>query len=679
MMIEIETWDQADGKGIDDLLAGGKAPVTQAPEAVLPTINRAAGGHTEPTTRRPRIEVGGDLPRMTMQGLQALALSNDPPRLFAQGSSVVRVERIEDDRGQERLVQAVLNEHACRGELARAACWFKTEGKNDAEREVEVLPPVPVVLDLMNRPAEDRTLPRLSRIVRVPVFCPDGSLVAVPGYHAASGILYDPDSGLPQSSMIPPRRPTQEEIVGARRLLLEELLSDFPFVDQASRAHALAALLQPFCRGLINGNTPLHHVGAPAEGTGKGLFVKAILRPALGEEDPAEIHQADSANDEWRKGLSSALAGLPVVVLLDNLEGRLSSGRLASALTASTWDDRETGSARRVRVPIRCLWLSTGNNVIFHREIARRTVSIDLDARCAHPEERSGFRHPDLLAWADEHRPELVRACLTLIAAWIGAGCPTWKPGPDAPMLGSFEAWCRTMGGILDAAGVPGFLTNRKATKARTGQSEEQTSAFLRAWWDRHNKSPITVADLFPLVEECKLLDTELRSSTERGRRTQLGAMILRLVGRHVEVAGGTDGAKQIILCVNVAGKHRDGGARYALSEETQNPPEGCGTSEGSAQVPHPGSAPENPDFIGNSSPVRNLRNLIPPHAGVREDHIQTDGLNLRSGPKGREKVPQVPQVPRTSISSGFELCGTCAEPAEGSAQEDASLEVGFL
>jgi len=64
--------------------------------------------------------------------------------------------------------------------------------------------------------------------------------------------------------------------------LLDSLLGDFPFADQASRANALALLLLPFVRPLIDGPTPLHLIEAAKPGTGKGLLADVVHAIATG-------------------------------------------------------------------------------------------------------------------------------------------------------------------------------------------------------------------------------------------------------------------------------------------------------------------------------------------------------------------------------------------------------------
>lgn len=679
MIIEVETWQQADGKGIDDLLAAGKVPEVHPAEEVLPAIAKAAGVAQAPAQaqrRLPEIEVGGDLPRMTEEAIEALALANDPPRIFSQGTSVIRTDRIiHPTTGEAGLAPVALDLDACRGELARCARWVEVRRTEDGqETRTPKHPPVAVVRDLLSRPAEERRLPHLTRIVRVPVYTPQGDLIADPGYHEPSGILHDPDPRL--RGIRPPRTPSSAQVDSARRTLLEDLLGEFPFTDSASRAHALAGMVLPFVRSLIAGPTPLHHVGAPEVGTGKSLLCQAILRPALGAGDAERIHQAEANNDEWRKALTTALVKMPTAILLDNLHGRLSSGRLADALTATVWTDREIGTGQRVAAPVSCLWLSTGNNVTFSTEIARRTLAIDLDARCARPDERTGWRHPDLLAWADEHRADLVEACLTLIAAWIAADKPAWAPSPQAPMMGSYEAWCRTMGGILEVAGVPGFLTNRRDSRGRTGQEDEDLRVFVAAWWQEHREERVTAADLYPMCEQRALLDSYLRSSNDRGRRTQLGTLLRELQGRHVLAPDGEGG--EISLTVVNAGANRVNASVYRLLQD-------AGPAEVMQRLCTEVMQSE-ARKIEDSSPLHNLHNLIPPLDDFSEDEHGSCAYIEGVG----HEVMQVMHDPAKPVASEVcpaePACITCAGPDEvmqapepDPAQDEPELEVGFL
>ena len=63
-------------------------------------------------------------------------------------------------------------------------------------------------------------------------------------------------------------------------------------------------------------------------------------------------------------------------MLIDNLRRPLDSSALAAALTAPFWEDRLLGASETTRLPIRCIWIATGNNAEFSGEMARRLRSM---------------------------------------------------------------------------------------------------------------------------------------------------------------------------------------------------------------------------------------------------------------------------------------------------------------
>src|SRR5262249_51125008 len=134
-------------------------------------------------------------------------------------------------------------------------------------------PPVAVVRDMLARP--DPPVPRLVRIVEVPILTRHGDILDRPGYDRESGILFAPPAGFVVPSV--PVHASTRDVVRARELLLE-LVEDFPFTGEAERAHAVAMLLEGFVRELIDGPTPLYVIEKPAPGTGASLLADQPAR-----------------------------------------------------------------------------------------------------------------------------------------------------------------------------------------------------------------------------------------------------------------------------------------------------------------------------------------------------------------------------------------------------------------
>ena len=107
----------------------------------------------------------------------------------------------------------------------------------------------------------DLHLPMLEGVISTPVFGHKGELIMNEGYHQDDRVWLTPDPNLELGTI--PDEPAQEEIAAARGLLFDELLVDFPFVDASDRAHAVAAMILPFIRRMIDGPTPMHLIEAP--------------------------------------------------------------------------------------------------------------------------------------------------------------------------------------------------------------------------------------------------------------------------------------------------------------------------------------------------------------------------------------------------------------------------------
>ena len=356
-------------------------------------------------------------------------------------------------------------------------------------------PPRDLIADMLA--AHELPLPRLLKVVGAPFVAQDGSIVAQPGYHAAVQVYLDPDPKL----VIPPvmDSPDAGHVDAAKGWLLEHLLGDFPFSEQSDRANALAALLLPFVRLLIAGPTPLHLVEASVPGTGKGLLVDALTIPADGR-GPSVLGEARH-EEEWRKTITAVLLQAPTAVMIDNVAGPLQSPSLSAVLTSQIWEDRILGYSKMAALPVTCTWFATANNPLVSTEIARRSVPIRLDAVLERPWERANFRYPDLRSWAASNRGSLIWSALTIVRVWVAAG----MPGGSAA-IGSYERWAQIVGGILDVAGVPGFLGNRERLYSEADFETAAWALLVGVWWDGNGPQPVTAGQLVDLAAQSGLL-----------------------------------------------------------------------------------------------------------------------------------------------------------------------------
>ena len=84
-------------------------------------------------------------------------------------------------------------------------------------------------------------------------------------------------------------------------------------------------------------------------------------------------------------------------------------------------------------------------------------------------------------------------ACAIIVQFWVDHNCP---PGNPTNRLGSFESWTDVMSGILELAGIPGFLENQSQLM---DQADEENSAFMgffRDWHKEHGSKWVGAKDI---------------------------------------------------------------------------------------------------------------------------------------------------------------------------------------
>ncbi len=479
-----------------------------------PAPREAPAAAAAPSDLRPEIRLNNrQLRDVVADAWKAARAANRRPQLFVRSGGLVRLFRAEEGPRIESMDEA-----AVYGYLARIANWMRiTE-----DAVFDVSPSKDVARDMMVYPHPE--LPALEAVVSTPVFDRDGALVSTPGYHAGARLWYHRQEGFEVPPV--PERPSDEDVAAARALLLDDLVVDFPFAAASDRAHALGALVLPFVRRMVAGCTPIHLVEAPTPGSGKGLLGDLVSIVAVGRTcDPTTI---TSDEDEARKKITSILAKAQPVILIDNIKGGLDSAQLASALTAETWSDRILGQTRMIDLPNRATWIVTANNPHLSLEIARRCVRIRIDPKMDRPWSRTGFKHSPLRDWARANRVRLVHAVLVLVRSWLAAGKP-----PGKAVLGSFESWASVIGGILDHAGIPGFLQDTEALYEAADAEGQEWREFVRAWWEAHQDKWVPAGDLLSLALKSDLLGSVVGDKSPRSQKIKMGKALSAARDRH--------------------------------------------------------------------------------------------------------------------------------------------------
>jgi len=206
---------------------------------------------------------------------------------------------------------------------------------------------------------------------------------------------------------------------------------------------------------------------------------------------------------------------------IDNCNAYLSSEALASAITGLRYEGRIIGSSKNEAAEVRCLWIINGNNLRFGWELARRVVRIRIDPNVPKYE----FVHSDLFAWAIQHRAEVLYHLLMLVRAWQAKGCP--GPAAATPEFGSFESWRQVVGGILNSAGIPGFLRNLEDARLEADEESARIRSFLGEWETAFGLRAVFAADLVPIARGFFVLQNGSHAAA-----VQLGQILSKYQGQ---------------------------------------------------------------------------------------------------------------------------------------------------
>lgn len=474
------------------------------------TIARALETVTEfyeweqPTKRRktaqPTIFIGVDEFRVVDEAVAALAKRSD---IFQRGGMLVEVVRggnpppgISRPKDAPRI--APIRLPRLRELLADSAVWLKP-----TDDEPQPTHPTEWAVRAVDARGQWPNIRRIEGLTEIPVLRADGTVLQQPGYDLNTGLLFEPQHEFPKI----PARPTKADAERARDELLAVVV-DFPFAAPTHRAAWVASVITPPARFAYYGPAPLFLVDANVRGCGKTLLLDAAGLIVTGR--PMARMTAPRDDDEFRKRITAlAVAGEPLI-LIDNMSGMLGSPSLDAALTATSWSDRLLGRTEMVTLPLLATWYATGNNVILVADTVRRIDHIRLESPEETPEERSGFQHPDLLAWVRENRMRLAAATVTMLAGYCAAGRPDMGLTP----WGSFEGWSALVRQVVVWCGLP----DPAATRRELATQADRDAAGLRMLLDGLEEMDpdgrgMTVATIVKRLAECTDEYDTLRSA----------------------------------------------------------------------------------------------------------------------------------------------------------------------
>lgn len=484
--------------------------------------------------------------------------------------------------------QAILREFGTQNEWGHELSKridFKNPVEDDPDGHIVPVFP-PITADFSG--GVDFDLPLIERVTEVPVFAKDGSIRITRGYDKSACVYLNPTTeyyALPETV-------TPDDVNSAYSIFIDAT-RDFPFTDDfsgsdpepvrlknedgswadvdddghpwpnwnrgvSSRANAIAMLVQPFARAMIEGPCPAYLIDKSLPGTGAGFLASIVGVIMTGENIETQTVAQDE--DEFRKEITATLREGAHTIFLDNINHKMDSGALASALTSGKWKGRILGRSDNVSIPIKATWIYAANNGAFSSELMDRIVPIRMDAATPNPRRDrppSWYKNYGLLRYLKNNRRELIWACQILVLNWVQQGRPDGKA-----YMGSFDEYSRVMGGILDAAGITGFLENIPAYVEARQEDQTSETAYIERLIQL--PSPFQMDDAWRAaclpLDPTKLdttLELPISGRDEMAQRKSLGKTLRMMLGKtykigddryQLAVAGKTSGSNRYVV-----------------------------------------------------------------------------------------------------------------------------------
>ena len=445
-----------------------------------------------------------------------LVEANKPESIFVSDARLCVVE------GMDAPVVRYLSVNSAKPIIAQRMNVVIERTDKQGSYFVKAFPTNDWVASLLESPRYFDDLPKLDLLTEAPVLSPRGIPLTSYGYQAESQMFLGTKAFEHLSF---DTEVTQQEAKAAIDWINAWPLFDFPFAEEASRTHTFCFMFQFFVQLLIKGPRPLGFIEASNSSSGKTKLADVIMRASTSE--PYVTSFPRDNEEEVRKKIMTALLSGKAYVLLDNLVGKIDSETLCAAITAyPAYTDRILGGNTSRTITNRATWLATANNGRLSDDLGKRSVLIRLVPKCEDPENRTGFKIPNLEQWLVEHHVEFVEKLLIPLVYWVQQGMPRYTGSSGNRM----NEWASVMGGICECLELRGFLANTEGLRSTTNDESEAWQQFVSVWWETYQAKEVHAKELvsiaFGLDEEGGMLSSRCRATSLSGKLSSLGHLI---------------------------------------------------------------------------------------------------------------------------------------------------------
>lgn len=397
-----------------------------------------------------------------------------PPIIFSQGDKLVEVV---NDRGTKKV--SAFRVENLRTVASRHIRFYKPGKKreNGTRPKLPADPPTALLASVLAAQTDWARLgvQEFVTVSPIPVLRKDGTFVTAPGFDLQSGIYYDPD--LPALKV--PEQVTDKQVRAAVKYL-RHLFVDVQFADrEADFANTLALMLGEVLKTMLpHDKMPAWVITGNQQGAGKGTLLEICQTVLFGRI--SNFMSYPSKEDEVGKKLVAELLRGGRMIVFDNVKRKVYNDEIAAYLTADHYSGRLLGGNETISPASKPIMTFTGNNFEADPDVAGRAVYVELLAPKArffeHREVVEGLTWTNVLVEAAENREKYLRALYVIVRWWLQNG------RPSGSVHTRFPEFSRAVSGVLELAGVVGFMGNAAKFREGPGSDDAQWGAWLAAW-----------------------------------------------------------------------------------------------------------------------------------------------------------------------------------------------------
>lgn len=334
--------------------------------------------------------------------------------------------------------------------------------------------------------------------------------------------------------------------------VLDEILSDFDFKNQASRANFIGALLGALLFAYLH-RQPALSVTADGPGAGKSLLAKLLAVIVDAVRYPTTVG-LNASETELEKILGACIARIERVIIIDNCKGSpsrpaFSSSVLERLITDERPSTRMLGSNALIERPANLVWALTANDPQMSPDLVSRCLPVVLRVP---RREVVHYKHANLLRFAFEHRAEILGELLGMITHWRDQGAPR-----DQTVQHRELHWAQAIGGLLKANGIDGFLDNYKEALANQNTVTRELVTVLRELArDSHTFESLDIARR---ARAMRMLGTHFPPyQSDSAARSKVSVLLRGTIGEPFEF----EGSRITVI------RHQGRPVRYSITEE---------------------------------------------------------------------------------------------------------------